>query len=54
MYLPKGDKLYLLLEEDLDVFAKARRVVVADSLGVTKRLQQWVGLEDLFRGRAAT
>ena len=33
---------------DFDVFSKSGRVVVPDGLGVSKTLQQWIGLQDLL------
>ena len=35
------------VEMDLNEFAKARGVIVPGSLGVTKCLQYWIGVQDL-------
>jgi hypothetical protein len=35
-------------EVDTNEFTESGRVVVTDSLGVTERLQYWIGLNDLI------
>jgi len=47
-----SDNLAVRSKLDADKLAETRRVVVANGLGISKRLQQWVSLDDLLLEKA--